>query len=388
MKIGIAGPVSLKLLSHYVEDGEKMPDGYLFAPMAAWIESFLKRGHHVSVFTLAPGITQPQNFHGEQINIHIGRYRAKNRARDFFRQEQEDLLDAMRQDPVDILHANWTYEFALAGLKSGLPTLVTAHDAPLNILKISPTPYRFVRLLMARQVCLQSLRMTAVSTYVENHYRQVFHYKKPIHVIPNGVPDFVFDLKKRAQTHLPKKRTVFASNLTGWAGGKNGQTLIKAFSLLRKQYPDCALWMFGAGHGENEAAHTWAKKMGLTESIVFRGQTPYQQLLKEMAEYVDILVHPALEESFSMAIAEAMAMKIAVIGGESSGAVPETIGQSGLLVDIKNPYILAEAMAKLIQDKTLRNQFAESGLDKAQNYYKLDKVTQQYENIYKITCSD
>ncbi|PKN94126.1 MAG: glycosyltransferase family 1 protein [Chloroflexi bacterium HGW-Chloroflexi-6] len=387
MKIGIAGPVSLRLLSTYVEYGEQMPAGYLFAPMAAWVESLLMRDHQISIFTLAPGISTPLTFTGKQLTIHIGRYRAHHRAHDFFKQEQEDLLKAIQKDPVDILHANWTYEFALAGLKSGLPTLITAHDAPLNILKIYPDPYRFARLLMARQVCQKAQIMTAVSRYIENHFRQVFRFKAPIFVIPNGVPDFIFNLAKPNKAHSQQKNTVFASNLTGWVGRKNGKTLILAFSLLRKQYPECILWMFGAGHGENEAAHIWAKKMGIAENIVFRGQTPYQQLLEEMAEHVDALVHPAIEESFSMAIAEAMAMGIPVIGGRESGAVPETIGQSGILVDIKNPHDLANAMAQLVQDRSLRNNLAKLGFEKAKNCYKLDKVTQQYENIYKLILS-
>ena len=55
------------------------------------------------------------------------------------------------RDP-DIVHAHWTYEFALGAIESRVPTVVTAHDAPLSILRLNPTPYRLARTVMAWQV--------------------------------------------------------------------------------------------------------------------------------------------------------------------------------------------------------------------------------------------
>ena len=384
MKIGIAGPASLGLLAKRVNNGEQMPSGYLFAPMAAWIEALLGQDHQVSLFTLAPGITIPQTFKGEQLTIHVGRYRNKHRARDFFRQEQQDLLKAIQENPVDIIHAHWTYEFALASLKSGMPTLVTAHDAPLTILKIYKNGYRFIRFLMAWQVCQHAQVMTAVSPYLEKHFRQVFRFKSPIHIIPNGVPDFVFELAHSKKKCLKNNnKIIFASNLTGWTDLKNGKTLIQAFNQVCLKNPKCELWMYGTGYGNGEAAQIWAAQALLAKNIQFRGQTPYHGLLSDLAENVDVLVHPSLEESFSMAIAEAMALGIPVIGGKNSGAVPDTMGESGMLIDIKSSDALENAMLTLADNPNLRSLLGEKGKGKAVKSYTNREITLQYETIYK-----
>lgn len=382
MKIGIAGPSSLQHLAKYVTDGENLPEGYRFAPMAYWVEELLIRGHQVSLFTLAPQVSTPLTFHGDQLTIHIGRYRPRHRARDFFKLEQGDLFNAMQKDPVEIIHANWTYEFALAALKTGTPVLVTAHDAPMEILKLNRDPYRFIRLLMAKQVCNLAPIMTVVSSYLEKHYQKIFNYQKPIHHIPNGIPDFVFKLSEDFNKRVQKKQIIFASNLTGWSERKNGHILIKAFSEVIKTNPDCELWMFGNGYGEGEEAQKWANLNNINKNIKFFGYVPYDQLLKTLSHNVDILIHPAIEESFSMAIAEAMALRLPVIAGEYSGAVPETLGSGGLLVDVTSEKEIASTMVDLACDQRLREILGDCGHKIAINKYHLKVVNNQYEVLY------
>jgi hypothetical protein len=72
------------------------------------------------------------------------------RAWDLFAQERAGLERAMREDPCDVVHAHWTYEFALAALASGQPTLVTARDWAPTILLMQ----RRLRLLPYRLACL------------------------------------------------------------------------------------------------------------------------------------------------------------------------------------------------------------------------------------------
>ncbi|PKO01329.1 MAG: glycosyltransferase family 1 protein [Chloroflexi bacterium HGW-Chloroflexi-4] len=380
--IGIAGPVSLKILAPYVKNGESLPEGYRFAPMAFWVEELLKRGHQVSVFTLAPQIIKPITFFGEQLTIHIGRYRGHGRARDFFRLERSDLFEAMQKDQVEIIHANWTYEFALAALKTGIPTLVTAHDAPLEILKLNRNPYHFMRCLMAKQVCSLAPIMTVVSSYLENHFRRVFKYRRPIYLIPNGIPEFVFNTARITKGSVQRSKTIFASNLTGWSERKNGHTLIKAFSEVFKKDSNCELWMFGNGYGEAEEAQKWANINKLNQNIKFFGYIPYTELIKTFSENVNVLVHPAIEESFSMAVAEAMALGIPVIGGKFSGAVPDTLGAGGLLIDAKSKDEIATAMALLANDKKLQKNIGEQGRSLCNNKYHLSHVTDLYEKLY------
>jgi glycosyltransferase involved in cell wall biosynthesis len=381
MKIGIASPVSLTLLASLVRDGESMPEGYPFPFMAHYVEELVRRGHHVSLFTLAPQLSEPLLFEGDQLRIHIGRLRPGGRARDFFAKERQELIKAMSSDPVDVLHAHWTYEFALAALQTPAPVLVTAHDAPLNIFRYSPDAYRFIRLLLAGRVSHQTQHMTAVSPYIQRHFHQVFGYPREIDVIPNGMPDSIYKLNQPSSKNT-KRKIIFAAVLTGWSKIKNGSALLKAFALARSNLPESELWLYGIGHGVGEQAQRWAEKHRVTQSVVFHGRTPYDHLIQQLKSSVDVLVHPALEESFSMAVAEAMALGIPVIGGDHSGAVPDTLGGSGLLVDVRSPNQIAIAMITLAKDGTLRDKLSRAGNLLAQNKYSLSVVADSYETLY------
>ena len=79
MKLGIAAPVTLPMLAAHVDGGAELPDGYRCAPIATGVEALLARGHQISLFTLAPEVSEPRTFRGRRLTIHIGRYRAHGR---------------------------------------------------------------------------------------------------------------------------------------------------------------------------------------------------------------------------------------------------------------------------------------------------------------------
>ena len=185
----------------------------------------------------------------------------------------------------------------------------------------------------------------------------------------------------------PKKNrnmVTFASILAGWGKRKNTSCVLKAFARLSKAFPDYRLLIFGTGHGPNEEGTIWAKKNNLDKNVEFAGNIPYAKLMSRLAKEVDILVHPALEESFSLAIAEAMALGIPVIGGEKSGGVPFTLeeGRAGILVDVKSHLNVSEAMVNLATDPSFRNQIGKSARRSAKSRFHNSVVTDQYIRAY------
>ena len=320
MKIGVAGPATLPMLADHVVSGSELPAGYAFAPMATWIEALMTRGHQVVLFTLAPEAKEPRTFKGDQLTIHVGRYRSRHRARDFFACERQDLLRAMLEDPCDILHAHWTYEFALAALDSGRPALVTAHDAPLRILRFTPDPYRFVRFLMALRVAQRAPYMTAVSDHVASHFRRLLGYKGDIRTIPNSLPDDLFAHASQRDGKQKTSTLTYATVLCGWGKLKNGARAIEAFRRVRQTQPNSKLIMFGNDYGVAESAERWAQANDLVEGIEFAGILPHREMINRLVSEVDVLIHPSREESFSMAIAESMVLGIPAIGGHNAGA--------------------------------------------------------------------
>ena len=383
MKIGFASAVSLKRLSHLVSDGDRLPATFSFNPASDWAAELVRRGHEVVVYTTGFGMQGPQTFQGEKLTIRIAAQRSRGTGRDFFAPERRQLTDLMKEDRCDIIHAHWTYEFALAALATKLPTLVTIHDLPWNVLRYFRDPYRIVRLLMAYEVALRGRNFTAVSQDAANHFRRYMRPGARIDVVPNGLPDQFFDLGNEPVSRHPDTFT-YATILQGWSERKNGAAALRAFGLLRRATSGLRLIMFGEGYGEGEEAQKWAVSQGLDQDVTFGGLTPYGELLEKVRSQVDVLVHPSLDESFSMAALESMALRKPVIAGKSTPGVREVLGygMAGVLTDVRKPEALAEAMRRLSTDESLYASITSAAYDRASTLYRTSAVMAQYEGLY------
>jgi glycosyltransferase involved in cell wall biosynthesis len=290
----------------------------------------------------------------------------------------------MREDPCDIIHANWTYEFALAALASAKPTLITAHDAPFWILRYLPDAYRAIRTAMAWQVARKASYMTAVSPYVAEHFRKWLRFRRSMTVVPNGLPgDFFARVPHPAQAQKTDRLT-FACVLTGWDARKNGAAALLAFKQVHQDLPGSQLLLIGTGHGAGEPAELFANTHDCRGGVRFLGNVPYATVLDTLVNQVDVLVHPAREESFGLAIAEAMALRVPVIAGKYSGGVPFVMdyGGAGKLVDVSRPHEIAAAMLEFGRSAPLRTHFAQAGFSFAQESFNLKTVFDQYEAVY------
>jgi len=80
-----------------------------------------------------------------------------------------------------------------------------------------------------------------------------------------------------------------------------------------------------------------------------------------------MLVLPSFDEGFGIPALEAMAMGVPVIGA-NRGALPEVLGDAGLLVDPDDPETIADAMRRLLEDSALRRRMADAGVARAAQY--------------------
>jgi len=383
MNLGFASPVSLQLLRHLVDDGDRLPPGYQFAPSSDWVQELMKRGHHVFLYTTSREIDAPTTFRGEGLTIRIAKQRHGGTGRDLFAFERKQLREMMSEDRCQVIHAHWTYQFALAALVSGIPTLITIHDLPWKVLMNFRDFHRAARLLMAYQVAMRGEHFTAVSNDAASHFKRYLNPRANITVIPNGLPDSMF------QFGAPQKRQAgdaikFASILQGWTTAKNAQAALRAFGAVRSKVPNVEFHMFGVGYGPGGPAEQWAVGNGLNTGVSFVGPMNYTDLLTRVAAEIDVIVHPSLSEAFSMTALETMALKKVFIAGKQTSGMQEMLdgGNSGILVDVTNPSAIAKAMARVARDETFREQVAQRGFDRASSLYRLSAVISRYEAQY------
>jgi glycosyltransferase involved in cell wall biosynthesis len=343
----------------------------------------MSRGHHVTLYTTAREIDAPKTFRGDGITIRIARQRSSGAGRDFFAVERKQLQQMMSEDQCQLIHAHWTYQFALAALASELPVLVTIHDLPWNVLRHFRDMHRVARLLMAYGVAIQGTHFTAVSSDAASHFRRFFRPGTRIAVIPNGLPNELFEMQPRTK-RASKEEIVFATVLQGWSRQKNAMAALKAFQIVRHEVPDARLLMFGVDYEPAGQAHRWATEQSLHQGVTFIGLLPYGELLSRIRDEVDVVVHPSLDESFSMTALEAMALKKPVIAGRETAGVREVLGfgRNGILVDVRSPSAIAGEMIRLACDPKYQESVAQSGFDRAFSRYRLEAVIRQYESLY------
>ncbi|MDP3584444.1 MAG: glycosyltransferase family 4 protein [Thiobacillus sp.] len=382
--LGMTGPINVADFREFIDPAQwrdDLPKGQGGTPVNLLCRELLKRGQKLVVFSCDAAVKDEIVLQGDNLRLCLGP-KGVRPARNFFRVERDYLQRAIAREKPDIVHAQWTYEYAMPVQISGIPHVITAHDTPLRYLWHNFIPYRIARTLMAYRVISRARRIVSVSPYVDEHLRRYMFYRGATEVIPNGMPEQVF--VQSAVSNSGDSPLTFASILVGWGAYKNGHVAIEAFAKLRKKFPDARFLMFGAGHGAQEAAAQWARERNLDQGIEFVGQLPYSALMARVGSEVDVLVHPSLVEAQPMALIEAMVRGIPVIGGESSGGVPWTLdhGRAGRLVDVRSSDAVAQAMLEFAADPELRRGYAEKGLALARERFHIASVADAWQVVY------
>ena len=397
MHIGIVGPIATADISHLIEGGVSgLPIGYHGAPLlATLISELLQRGHRVSAFTLSADIplsqSEPVIVQGKNFSLSYSPMRPRawrpnglrlGRILDLYAYERAHMQRAIEKVAPDVVHAHWTYEFALAALQTGLPHVVTCHDSPYAVAgfysKEKPTRslYRWLRVLMARKVFSQATCLTAVSSYMKNEVQGMTPV--PIVLVPNPVDGLALALGK---DRLASLSPCIAMVCNGWQVLKNPQPALKAFARVRNYHPSAELHMYGNDFGPGEQAEIWCIAMGMQEGMFFHGAIPHKQLLEELSK-VDVLLHSSLEESFGLSIAEAMAMGLPVVAGESSGAVPWVVGEGGILCDVRQELEICQAIKNVLVPENYARH-SKAARARVELMFTVNKIASAYLDAYK-----
>jgi L-malate glycosyltransferase len=398
MRIGIAGPIATdNIASCLGESAQHLPTGYFGAPvLGTLIRALLERGHEVVAYTTSGDLhpsTQPVIARGGAFTIYYcpsrrHAFRPKDghwgRACDAFALERSSLVQAMHRSAPDLVHAHWTYEFAMAAIESGLPNVITGHDAPQQVLAHSFDSYRLVRYFMARRVLTKAQYLTAVSPYLCLKLQS--YAKAPIEVVPNPVSACVDSAHASGREALPGTPMI-GMVLNSWSRLKNPKPAMRAFAMYKERIPTAQLLLIGKDYGVGQQAENWARSQGIQAGMRFVGPLPHDRLLT-MLSGLDVLLHPSLEETFGMAPAEAMALGVPVIGGARSGAVPWLVSDTGALCDITDPTAIVGAIGSLLADRKVQAACGERASASIRRRFGPQHVTRAFEDIYKRVLQD
>lgn len=147
---------------------------------------------------------------------------------------------------------------------------------------------------------------------------------------------------------------------------KGFRYLLRAFTLVREQFPDARLLVVGGGDAQRYRDEL-ARSGG--EGVEFTGYVE-NALKSRYYASCDVFCSPATKgESFGLILLEAMASGRAVVASRIPGhASVITHGQDGWLVAPQDPVALALALVRMLADRETRERIATAGRRTAQRY--------------------
>ncbi len=145
---------------------------------------------------------------------------------------------------------------------------------------------------------------------------------------------------------------------------KNVKTLIEAFKLISKNYPDLELLLIG--HAYRKSRLEPLEKLAEDSPIRFIQDVPEKDLL-QFYNLAELFIFPSLYEGFGLPPAEAMACGTPVISSDAA-SLPEVIGDGGLMVDCTDPQTLADKISTTINSPELLRTLSKKGQQQAQKF--------------------
>ncbi len=193
-----------------------------------------------------------------------------------------------------------------------------------------------------------------------------FHYKStavaPL-LIDFASFDHLVDASKREQL-LERKAGSGSDWLSvGWiAPHKCQHDTIRAFSLYRRIYDANAHLYFVGRTGTQsyrDACDKLVAQLGLTDAVTFTGRVSDGELGAHYAT-ADVLVSMSEHEGVGIPLLEAMYNGVPIVAF-GAAAVPETVGNAGIVLPVKRPAKVAVAVARAVGDPLVQGALIRAG---------------------------
>ncbi|RKY41004.1 MAG: hypothetical protein DRP85_07380 [Candidatus Makaraimicrobium thalassicum] len=163
---------------------------------------------------------------------------------------------------------------------------------------------------------------------------------------------------------------------------KNYSILIKAIKIVTDKKKDIKCYIVGTIDYPSymkELKNT-IKREKLEKHIEFLGYMPEKELDK-IYRKSKIFYLPSKHEMFGIVFAEAMTYGLPIISSNST-AIPEVVGNAGILLDANDYHSHANAIINLLEDKTQYKSLRKNALKKAK-IYRWDNTYKKILEIYK-----
>jgi glycosyltransferase involved in cell wall biosynthesis len=142
---------------------------------------------------------------------------------------------------------------------------------------------------------------------------------------------------------------------------KNHETLLAAYQRYAASRTDTPWPLVLTGHADTrmQALMEQAARLGLSRHVHFLGHLD-DDAFAALWRAAGALVYPSLHEGFGIPLLEAMAFRCPIIAANTT-SLPEVGGNACLYVDPRDAAAIADALARVARDETLRRDLVRRG---------------------------
>lgn len=287
----------------------------------------------------------------------------------------------LKQQKIDIIHHmlptvyNQTFSpLALAGKTEGYPFIVGPASAHFFRRPIDEKIVTTSTSHLHRATIKRADKLITLTTQIKKLYNNTIKEDK-IEVIPFAVDTEVF----KPSTYEEKNELLYVGSLFELKGIHH---LIKAIARVIKEKPETMLRIVGEGP-QRTVIEDMIHKLELKKNVIIEGVIPHNRIVSYY-QHCSFLCFPTQGEPFGKAVIEAMACAKPVIA-TNIGGPKETVlnGETGFLVPLGHPKILAEKILALLEDDTLRRKMGRNARRDVLQKYSWPKIAEKYHQIYQ-----
>jgi glycosyltransferase involved in cell wall biosynthesis len=185
----------------------------------------------------------------------------------------------------------------------------------------------------------------------------------------------------------PPQQDLVKVGLIGRISPWKGQDIfLQAAAIVRRQFPNVLFEIIGSalfGEREYEAyVRKLCTDLELEDCVEFLG------FVNNVQEYIDklnVVVHAStIGEPFGQVVVEGMAAGKPIVATRGGG-IPEIVvdGESGLLVPMRDPTALAEAICTLLSDPARAVAMGKYGQQRVLDHFKIEKTAANVTDFYR-----
>jgi glycosyltransferase involved in cell wall biosynthesis len=267
----------------------------------------------------------------------------------------------------DLIHDNQSLSDGMLQLqRMGLPLVTTVHHPITSDLRIALAAAKSWQerllikrwhsfLTMQKRVVKQLHNIVTVSDCSRQDIARDFAIQPAgIGVVYNGIDTETF----RPIEGVQRRPLRLMATASADAPLKGLRYLLRAYAQLLKRYPDLELLLVSkprpGGKTERLIRH-----LGIADKVQFVSGITTDEMVRYYAEAC-IAVVPSVYEGFGLPAGEAMACGVPVVSTDG-GALPEVVGDAGLVVPAKSVVGLVDAIDDLLQNPEKRDRLAVAG---------------------------